>query len=769
VPSEKISGGTPMTTPFTNNQQITRDVYYSIGIDQTKNPKEKITDLYGVDSQVTKVVDELNDYVNDPQTRKSPWFWNFYKRVKSAMSILYPHTNNAAIARMTGLFIDDIFAGGYIRALQSLSVESGDKHTSFVRDYANYYAAPIGAALLFGPNGGAYTELVHFIRAEKLHGIHRPGFSPDRGLSEQTRKTWYAAEKIGNWPTVVNNDYQEVPIDVAEKDSHLESVCDRLSELWRRNPTLRNYTGSNRLSGDIPFQIIEDVVDMLIQKEFSIIDEIDKARYNQIIEQANKEGIDPFYAVYKNLFPADQDRLQPLWDKARQWLYDHSLQLWESQNQLWLAEGKRTAAGGVSFYKAKKCNIAKKKHKYGVPGTIYLNNGRYYWVVAKKMKPRPLIDPKSRPKVPGTIFKDGSRYYWVIPGLLKRQRLVLKGQRYSTQDKTTAERIAIRIWNELKRQDPFLASTIIKRTRSQGLATKDKAIAIKVACKLWRKIQEQDPELAAKIQKDNHPEAKDHWQARIHANGEYRHIGTYRNSQEAQAAYIREFEKTWGYAPGYNVQCIPKIDKVWPTWQEEKARLEKMHQYPRVPVIGQSDQTEALLPMIERMQRVNWLTRNVILFFDENSPCVSEDIAIQSRGKRWYEDIIRQGKRAVVCGSASIDKDTGQIRITIYNQGFTDSRVLAEELYHIAFKVIKHSRQENLEQIRRWYQCQLIKGADPTFLMPDMFCSNMALQESGVKTTLPNYVVKPARDIFSDRSSIPDCVMEKVKANWSIP
>ena len=40
--------------------------------------------------------------------------------------------------------------------------------------------------------------------------------------------------------------------------------------------------------------------------------------------------------------------------------------------------------------------------------------------------------------------------------------------------------------------------------------------------------------------------------------------------------------------PGYNVQCIPKIDEVWPTWTEEKARLTLMDEHPKMPVIGKS-------------------------------------------------------------------------------------------------------------------------------------------------------------------------------------
>jgi len=681
-----------------------------------------------------------------------------------------PHSNNLIRTQMASEFVDDIFNGGYIRALQCLSFEGGGRYASFARDYVKSYTVPIGAGLLFGPKGAAYMGLIHFITAEKLRGIHRSSVSLDPRLSQQTKNRWYHAEKTCNWPIITDGQGHQLPMDMIEEYAHLpESISDRLSESWRRNRALRSYTGSKRLSGDIAFQIIEDVVDMLIQHDRNslLLDEIDRARYNQVVEQANRDYVDPFYAVYENLFPADKDRLRTVWDRARNWLYEHSLLLWESQNENWRAESKRRATQGVSFYKAKNTSRPLKINKYGVPGTIFLNNGRYYWVVRNKMNPRPLIDPKSKPKVPGTIFKNRSRYYWFIPGLLKRQRLVPKGEKFSAQDRATAETVAIRIWRQLKKKDPVLAATILKRTRSQGLATKDKAVAIKVARRLWRQIQRQEPDLAAKIVKDNRPKAKDYWQARITVNGKFRHLGTYRTCQEAQAAYAKEFAKVWGYPPCYNVKVIPKIDKVWPTWDEEKVRLERMDGRPKMPVIGLSAEAYALKPMMELMQTVDWINRNIILVFDEDSPFASQDIAIQSRGKIWYEDVIRQGKHPVICGSASLDKDAGRIRITIYNQGLANKRVLAEELYHIGYKIIRYAYAETFEAIERWYQAQLNKGRDPTFSMPDMFCCNMAIEESGIKTSLPRCIVKHARKIFSPACTIAAPVMEQVKANWS--
>ena len=409
-----------MARTLTKLSQTPRDVYYSIGTDQTKNLKERIADVHGANSKVMKAVNELDRYVSDPETRKSSWYWNFYRRVKSGMWCLYPHANDIVRTMMTRQFIDELFNGGYIRAMQTLSNECGAKHVSFSQEYADSYGVSIGAVLLFGPRGGATMEFLHFLAAERIHGMHRNGTSPNPYFSKETRKMWYMAQRTGNWPRMIDENGEEVSIDMAEEQGHLpEGIATALRKLWRRNPALRNYMGINRLSDDIPHQIIEDVLDILVRKKFSSLSEADKARYNQILEDANKQGIEPFYAVYKNLF-AKKDRLRPYWNRARKLLYDYSISLWEAKNEIWLAEGKRAPARGIVF-KAKNI-VTPKPRKKKVPGTIYLNNGGYYWVVARKMKPRPLIDPKTKPKVPGSLIVSNGRYYWYIPGWVKRHR-----------------------------------------------------------------------------------------------------------------------------------------------------------------------------------------------------------------------------------------------------------------------------------------------------------------------------------------------------------
>jgi len=254
------------------------------------------------------------------------------------------------------------------------------------------------------------------------------------------------------------------------------------------------------------------------------------------------------------------------------------------------------------------------------------------------------------------------------------------------------------------------------------MATKDRAVAEKVAAKMWEHIQKKSPKLAAKILTDNRPRAKDHWHAQICSERNHRFLGSFKTQAEAEAAYVKEFEKVWGYSPGYNVQCMPKINKVWPTWTEEKARLALTDEHPRMLVVGKS---ETLKPLIQRMQRVDWLVDNCIVVLDDNSPVASRQVAIESRGEKWYVEIKKQGKRAVIKGSASIDKDTGRIRITIYGQGFSESRVLTEEVYHVVYEIIRHASPRTFESIKKWYSNRLKNGLDPTWYMHEAFAELM--------------------------------------------
>jgi len=774
-------------------QNTIRDTIYSVGIDQTLNLKERIAEVHGTDSEVMTVVKQLDEFLSRPDpvqkiaaTELRDKAENILaqsedktalaraKRITDRSCKLLRFENRPQVRKFTGAvsrrihnhrMAEEIAVAmineGYIVALRRLACPGAQQMITFAKEYARNHEMSLPASLLFGYNGSAYYALIDWIVQEKAHGMHRPGRAPQPLWRQETQEAWRDAGNTCNWPIGFNDKGEEEPYEAAADEANLpEGVLSRLREIWRRNPSLGNYGGINRLSDDIPYQIIEDVVDMMIQTRLSPLDKDQKFRYDYIIEEANKEGIDSFYAVYKKLF-SNKDRLRPYWNRARKLLYDYSVSFWETKNQLWLAEGKREPAKGI-VYRARNVTTPKPR-KNKVPGTIYLNNGRFYWCVARKMKPQPLIDPESKPEIPGSFLYQNGRYYWHVPRWVKRKRLVPKREKFSTKDNVVALKLAKKLWSQIKKNDPELAANIRKYTRVNGMATKNRATAEKVAAKLWKQIQETKPRLAAKILQDNRPRSKDKWYAQIVAERKHKFIGSFKTKAEAKAAYVKEFEKIWGYPPGYNVQCIPKIDKVWPTWTEEKARLSLMDEHPRMPVIGKS--AESLKPMISQMQKVDWLVNNCIVVLDDNCPVASKEVALQSRGENWYAEIKKQGKRPVIKGSTSIDKDTGRVRITVYGQGLSESRVLTEEIYHVVFEIIRHASPKTFASIRKWYSNRLKHGLDPTWQIHEAFAELMVQEaEFPESTDLPRNVVNYAQRVFSDRNIVPKWTMKKVLA-----
>jgi len=725
------------------NFHCIRNTIYSVGLSKQPNPKQKIVQVHGMDSAIPTTVQQLENFLKEPQLCSHPSvrrFIGYARRKTGDQDIPWSLLNE-----------------GYLLALNRLSANSGLRTLDYAQQYALEKEITVPEALLFGSRGCAYYALVDHIIAEKIHGMHRPGRKPHPQWAEETTKMWLKANNNCHLPTTVNDKKgREYSFQVSEVQKYLpDGMVNKIDGAWRQNPALINYVGTNRLGGQIPYQIIEDMVDVIVGETLKISE---KQRYQAIVKKANRQGIDPFYAVYCQF---DSDRLESLWNQARSRLYTYSLKLWEQQNHQQLLEGQRIPPEGVT------CRVKDpvKRPKRKIPGTIYLNNKRYYWIVSGKMNAVPLIDPATAPKFPGTIFKNGSRYYWFIARHLKRQRLIPKGERFSTDDKATAEKIALEKWKQIQRDKPAFAAKVLKHTRSKGLATKDRQLAEKIALKMWRDIQKNNPKLAAKILTDNRPEPSEHWHAQIKTDGKVRFIGSFKTKQEAQAAYKHEFEKRHGYPVGFTIQYIPKMNKVWPLWQEQKQRLSRMDEHPKMPVIAKPDDNQVLTPIIRKMQKIDWVIKNCMLVFDENTPIASEAIAVQSRGQVWYGEVKKTGRSAVIKGSASIDHNTGRIKLTLYQPGFCDSEVLIEEIYHTVFEIMVHQNKQMMSRTNRWYAEQLKSGMDPTYGIHEAFADTMVrVEKKSDSKGLPDTVIDYAKNIFSPHSRISTGVFEKIGA-----
>lgn len=259
------------------------------------------------------------------------------------------------------------------------------------------------------------------------------------------------------------------------------------------------------------------------------------------------------------------------------------------------------------------------------------------------------------------------------------------------------------------------------------------------------------------------------WQAQIPVKGKQKYLGLFKKKADAIAVFEKAAAQT-DHIPG-----MPDIDRIWPTWEQEKARLELMYERPRLPVIYQQQDTheerkyglrppEALRELVERMKGNDWFTKHCLLMFDDNTPEATRAMAVQSNGEAWTREKESAGKRLVVQGCTAIHKDTGRIGITIYRPGFDEPGVLTEEMYHIVFGVMRQTYPEMYRATQRWYEHRLSNGADPTVSLDEAFSKAMGLEEVGKATGLPRDIVRDARGLFWEAGSLPDCVMDRVKA-----
>ncbi len=429
------------------------------------------------------------------------------------------------------------------------------------------------------------------------------------------------------------------------------------------------------------------------------------SKLEKLIQEANTEGLDSFGYLYE-MSKSDRRALKYAWNDARELINDYAVKLWQGRDNY------------------RSC-IDRRKEK-DFPGTIYLNNGSYYWMPKKGEKAIPLIPEKNKNKIPGSIRKNNpGGYFWWIPHKNFRQRLVPEGEKTATKDLKTAVKLQKQYWQDIQDNQPKLAKELTN-IRNRGGSTKHKPTAVKIAKKLWQKMQEEQPMKAARIMSDKRP-----------------------------------------------LISKPDIDTVWPDWTEEKARLAFTNNKPKMPIVYQSQHIHSewkhglrppskLEKTVDKVKNIDWLKKHAMVVFDDNAPSASKQIAIQSNGKYWAD----HNDRYSIQGSTCIDKDTGRFRIDIYQPGFNDKNVLTEEIYHIVYGIIGKSDKNIYDSTKRWYDRQLNNGADPSRTIEESFASNMALEENGTKTSLPRSVVRCAKKIFSDKASIDDTVIKEVKTDW---
>jgi hypothetical protein len=691
------------TTPATSRA---RNEFYSVGTDNTPNLKEKITNVHGADSRQARFVSDLENLLgNDKECRQAS------RKFRTFV------THRMKTPQNSDGLIDDFVNSGYITALERVRAPKSAADLDFYENYAANHGMTLPEAVLFGPKGTAREAFARWRLTESLRGQHRSDYRPQ---NEQMAEAFdKAISNTYRLPETKNKNGNLEQIDIADDRGGLPAGIEgEIAKAFGRERQLYQsgwYKGTKRLSGDLPYRIVEAMAIELLGKRN--MHESGRcrtfgSRLERIIEEANETGRDAFLSLY-DLSGRNRGTLKHAWNKARRILNDYAETLWRQRDTY----GKQIA----------------QRVKRQLPGTVYLNNGRYYWLPKKDEKVVPLIPEKDKDKLPGSLYKnEPGGYFWWIPDHRFRRRMIPEGKKTATKDLKTAQRLQRREWERIQQYEPQLAVEL-KSMRKWGVATKHKPTAVRIAKKLWSEMQEQDPKTTARVMSDKSPE-----------------------------------------------RTRPDMDAVWPSWTEQKARLALIENKPHMPIIYPKQDIrdewkyglrvpKGLETMVDKIKKVDWLTRNATLVFDDNSPTVSREIVTQSNGKKWANQQEKRGKRYVAQGSTSLDKDTGRIRFAMYRPGHGSKRTLGEEVYHVVYKIIREASPGTFGAIQTWHKKNIDNGGDPTLDTSEAFSKAMAEEELGHSSGLPHRVVKHARKIFSDKSDVPHSTIEKVKASWSTP
>ena len=677
--------------------------FYSVGIDESPGLKENIADVHGANSRQVSFVGDLEEFLGD-----SDKYHQASKKLKNFVSYRSKLPQNAEY------FTNEFINAGYINVLERLKAPGSEKELEFYENYAASHNTSLPEAVLFGPNGAVKQAYSQWGLEEALRGQHRSSRKPeDKEMAEVYDK---ASANTGNLPEIKDKRGNTKQINIDADNAKLPAGLEgQIAEAYGRETQLYNgtwYKGAKRLSGDLPYQLTEAMVIELLANRNN--DEPSHtSKLESIVEEANKNGKDPFQAIYKSFAKNSKEGkyLKFVWDDARKILNDYATALWQ----------KRDTYSGV---------IAKRAEKE-LPGTIYLNNDRFYWIPKQGEKPMSLVPDNQKNKLPGSLLRNKpGGYFWWIPPLKFRRRMLPKGEKIATKDLSVARKLQKQEWKRIQQYEPDLAAKV-NGMKKWGVATKHKPTAVKIAKKYWSQIQENDPEMAARALSDRRAES-----------------------------------------------VKPDIDKVWPNWEEQKARLDMDYDNPQMPIIYPKQKVrdewkyglrvpEKLESLVEKIKKVDWLAKDSMLVFNDDTPPASKQIAMKSNGRRWTNKQQKQGKRLLTQGSTSIDRDTGRIRFDVYSPAFGDEKVLAEEVYHVVFGIIREASPTTYKATQQWYEKQLEGGIDPTQSIDEAFASEMALAETGISTSLPNSVVKNAQKLFSENNDVQPDVIEKAKSRIS--
>jgi len=653
-----------------------------------------------------RAVNQLEEMLADKQqfAEGSHKFNNFIRR-----HLPHSHYNET--------LIDEFTNGGYIIALERLRAPNSTSDLDFYGHYAARHGTSLPAAMLYGPNGSAREAFAQWRTTEALRGQHRSGSRPADGRMAEVFDAAFSNTR--RLPETTDGHGQRKCMDIRSECGTLPiGIESQISKAFGREPQLYRsgwYKGTKRLAGDLPYRILEAMaMEILINRNNRRDADASthQSKLEEIVEDANETGRDAFLALYEAPGMTRQ-KCRDAWDEARRRLNDQAEQFWRQRRQ-----PDRPIARSV---------------KRGLPGTVYLNNGRYYWLPKQGYNPRALVPKKAQDRIPGSLLKnEPGGYFWWIPSLKFRRRMVPQGQKYATQDLKTARRLQRQAWRQIQQDDPKLAERM-RTMRQWGTATQHKPTAYRLARQMWDEMQREDPRTAQQILMNGSPQ------------------GT-----------------------------RPDMDKVWPSWEEQRTRIRRLRNHSTLPIVYHRQNVhhewkyglqppKDLATIVEKIKGVDWMVRDTMLTFDDNTPTVPLGVTATPYSNDRAGTSPHPYERHVLEGATSVDKTTGRLRMTVYRPGFGQKRVLASEVYRIVLAILGEAQPSTYKTVQRWHAKRMGQGIGTEQTVEQAFVDEMGLEENGVRGSLPRGVVRNAKHIFSRNAVVSPETMAKVKDNWPAP
>ena len=274
------------------NTAYATDRHYSVGVDGNRNLKERITAVHGPKSRQARFVSELEDMLgNETQYNQAAQTFKHYVR------------GHLSVPQNTDSLVDEFINSGYIAALQRVHSPNSKRDLDFYRDYAAKHGMTEAQAMLFGPNGTAREALKHWQREESLRGQHRSSYRPQNEAMARahdqaplnTRCLHEAKDQYG--------DQREIAV-AADKGKLPEGIESEIVKAFGRERQIYQgnwYKGVKRLSGDLPYQILEALAIELLahpNAHASGRSNLSASKLEKIIEEANQNGQDAFAQLY---------------------------------------------------------------------------------------------------------------------------------------------------------------------------------------------------------------------------------------------------------------------------------------------------------------------------------------------------------------------------------------------------------------------------------------------------------------------------------------